>query len=571
MRWVPLLALLLGVLLGPAAVAHADPLPPEERTAVEVGIPPSDFGIPMSRVYRSVVPIFDAHAISKYQVDGRYGLTDLGSKIWNGLTNAFLLVTAFAVKMAIRVLEWAFTLELIRDTSDHIDTALKAMASSLWDSRLIHVAISLAGMWAAWVGLVLRRTTQAVGIMVTVLVVVALASWSFAGGLTWAMRFANEASNQISGVVLTGVSRTIAPVSYRDPWTTTAAFTRAGEAIWTVMVAYPWALAEFGDIAVAQEYQTYEIPGDSILRKDQKDRQDFYDDLSDTIRNRDFSWWQPGAAVQRLVIAFLAMVVGLTFAGMLIALGIGVLAFQLLALVTLAFAPIVFLLALIFPHVGSYIMSKWATKVLGAVFMKVVLSAVLSLVMLFSLILFQVGASYGWAASSLLQMVLVAVVILKRQSLMGFLTDLPSRPEQALHRLSEWHEPAIVRAGRFAATGAVQGWMTSRWLRSGEQGSSAQAQRVVGAPGYRSRPSSYSTPDDTPPPAAPSLAHLSEGADEISPPGRNVGRPVAPAREREVSQDPRSRRRAPQRVLLTDTPRPRLTLVKSEAGGEHAS
>lgn len=543
----------------PGSAGAREDAPPEDDV-VTVSGQPSDFGITRSRVIRGTQPIFDAYSLSFYQLDSYLPLSDLGARIWLGLANALLLLTAFVTKLAIRTLEWSFTLSLVNDIVGHLDSVLKGLAGALWDSRLIHVGITVAGLWAAWTGLALRRTGQAIGILVTVVVIIAVATWSFGGGLTWAMKFTNQASTEISAVVLSGVSLAVKEEAPGQEWTATQAFTSAGEAIWSVLVVQPWALAEFGDMYIAKEYQLRSVPGGEVLSKNTKDRRVFYRSLPEEIRKRDFTWWIADTGLSRFVIVLVAFVVGLIFSLMLMALGLAILAYQVLALFVVAGAPLVFLAALVFPNFGSYLLGRWASSILGYLFMKVALSGALALVLLFSMILFKVGASYGWAVGALLQLVLVVAVALKRKALVGFFAALPASPERAISQLSQWHEPALVRAGRFAATTAATGWVTSTLLHRSGGTRELDGRGTAGHVATRRYPGKPSPEDPTPSPSGPSLRwDLPQEAPQtkgsvMSQHGRQ--RPLSPRHaSTPLPANPKE-----------STERPRLVLVKASGG-----
>lgn len=408
-----------------------------------------DFGIiPPTTNPNTGLPVHEFYSVTDFRVDGDYGLTEIGAPIWQGITNALLLMNAVVVKLAVRSLEWAFNLSLLTTLLAPLDSALQKLAQAILQSSLIRVAITFAGLYCAWVGLVRRQTAQAIGIMVTLVTLIALSTWAFAGGLRWAVGFANDASSEISGAILTAGTG--------GRWDSSEAVVLAGENIYSIFVVQPWAITEFGSLEVAEKFQMGSVPGDEILKWSTEQREDWYKKL-DKRRKALLTQWKADAAIPRLVLALLSFIIGLVFALMVMAMALGVLLCQAMALFVLFFAPIVFFLGLLLPHQGGFIVWKWASKLLGLIFTKVVLAALLAGVILMSSILYTVGQAHAWALGALLQLVLVVAVAVKWKDILNFVGDLPTRPEQALAQLSRWEGLRSLRGGarRTAAAAAA--------------------------------------------------------------------------------------------------------------------
>src|SRR4051794_27783100 len=188
-RWRSALPVALVVLLGVAAPAPAAQ-PRVDRTAA----PPSAAGPTADDAYadparelgatspscrfaldaarrrscRRSGSALQPEPLSSYGLDVRSGfsLTDPGKTFMSALQStgaALWMALLYVVKGILLLLEWAFSLDLTNQAMPEARRSLAQLHARAFGDDWLLLAISIAGCWGMWRGLVQRRTSETLG------------------------------------------------------------------------------------------------------------------------------------------------------------------------------------------------------------------------------------------------------------------------------------------------------------------------------------------------------------------------------------------------------------------------
>ncbi|MGH9173992.1 MAG: hypothetical protein ACRD1H_06525, partial [Vicinamibacterales bacterium] len=185
------------------------------------------------------------YPLSSYGIDVRIGfsLTKVENNLLGALQNVAALVwmgLVYLLKGVLLLLEWAFSLDLLGDAMPGAKRALKTLHERVLGEPWFLAAISIAGLWGIWRGLVQRRTVQTLGglaatvlLMVAALVVIANPT----GTVGYASRLANEGSLGLLSAASTG--------RVKEPGQSLSDSMRR---LYDSLVLAPWCALEFGDV-----------------------------------------------------------------------------------------------------------------------------------------------------------------------------------------------------------------------------------------------------------------------------------------------------------------------------------
>lgn len=194
------------------------------------------------RISGSVAHVYP---VSNYGLDVQVetGITKVESNLYAALqaVASFLwLGLVYALKGVLLLLEWAFSLDLLNESMRGIRGALERLHERVLGRPWFLAALSVAGVWAIWSGLVQRRTIQTlsglagtVALMVVALVLIA----NPAGTVGYASQLANEGSLGVLSAASSG-STSQGPTTFAD----------ASERLFDSLVVAPWCALQFGDV-----------------------------------------------------------------------------------------------------------------------------------------------------------------------------------------------------------------------------------------------------------------------------------------------------------------------------------
>jgi len=468
----------------PSATATPQPRPPAPKrdyadplTALGAGSP--SCRAPSGRTARTNCArsgsVAHSYPVSSYGFDVQVGfsITDLGDSFLGALQSIGSLIwmaLVYLVKAVLLLLEWAFSLDLLGAAMTDVRATLDRLHRDVFGEPWFLAALSAAGLWGIWRGLVQRRTSQTiaglaatVGLMTAGLVILSNPT----GTVGHASRLANDAA---VGVLAASTGR---PMD--DP---ERALSDAVAGVFDQTVRDPWCALEFGSVDYCAQPAKGErtisnadvwlaYPAASRQRRglfrllkgedpDGDNRPGLVDALAgpvggaaldlvgvgdgedsglpNDVRGRvakspeRASMQEAGGTVPRF--ALLALIgVGMTGAIALLAyIGIRLLLASLLTLLLLLFAPIV-LLAPAFGESGRATFVAWAKRLVGALVAKLIYALFLSVVLAITATVARLDI--GWFGVWLVQIALWWGVLIKRKELLGFATAGTSQTLQA--------------------------------------------------------------------------------------------------------------------------------------------
>jgi hypothetical protein len=462
-----LVALAFLALPGQALAAPAEPTRPTAAASDPLGdlgaTSPScrdDVGAQALRNCRATGSIAHGHPLNSYGYDIQIGfsishldrsflgaLQSIGALIWMALV--------FLVKGVLLLLEWGFSIDLLGTAMAQARTALTTLHEQVIGQPWFLAALSFAGLWGIWHGLVRRQATQTIaglcataGLMVCGLVVLARPDET----VGHASRLANQAA---LGVLSAATTR---HVEHPEQSLATASI-----GVFDSIVRDPWCALEFGSVVYCRHRAAgsatktnadvwLAYPAQSRERKALyrllKGRDpdgsrgvigslahpaldaiglggDEPAHLPDSVK-RSVAKDPPRAAMQeagdtfpRFALLGLIAMGTLGAAALLAYLGVRLLLASVLALLLLLFTPAV-LLAPAFGESGRATFIAWAKRLVGALVAKLVYALFLAVVLAGAAALR--GLEIGWFGTWLLQIAFWWGVLLKRHELIGFVS-----------------------------------------------------------------------------------------------------------------------------------------------------
>lgn len=265
-RLIPAGLLVLAIAAAPAAAAPTGPTGPTGPATV-VAPPPkpqaSDYADPLAalgagspscraapdesarRNCRRTGSVAHSYPISAYGFDVQvdFSVTDLGKSFLGALQSIASLIwmaLVYLVKAVLLLLEWAFSLDLLGAGMTDVRATLDRLHREVFGEPWLLAALSVAGLWGMWRGLVQGRTSQTItGLAATIgLMIVGLVILSNpVGTIGHASKLANDAA---LGILSASTGR-----SMDDP---DRALSDAMAGLFDQTVRDPWCALEFGSV-----------------------------------------------------------------------------------------------------------------------------------------------------------------------------------------------------------------------------------------------------------------------------------------------------------------------------------
>lgn len=486
----------------------------------------------------------------KASLTGGVDASGVAPTIAHFLANTLWLLTAFLADTLVTLFVFAFSLDLVRGSQATggagalapVAEAIRALYADVLGAPWLVAAITLAGVWAIWRGLVQRRYTETAGALgISLLyIVVALAF------VTQPERTVGEAVRWTNQLSLAFLSLSTAG----NLSGTQGAKRAAADQLFSLLVYEPWAVLQFGgrehcvrpatgsdddnpvsvpvrplapDAATDAELARRLVSGTEVqaagkicinnLNKhaphflrfapgsDERDAAYQALNEADPSELPDLNRAQPaggyrlsvadkpaadameaGGQYQRLLMALVVFAGELGAFLLLGALCVGVTLAQVLLLLLLAFAPVALVFAAI-PGRGHDFFQGWLTRLAGFLVRKAAYSLILAVLLAVNAALATATSNLGWLLSFGLQALLFWAVFLYRRQLTGqLLTATAGRGD-------------ATEAGRFAAIYYASRLATRRLARTVAPHSSPRRHR-------RPPPDVGPEPPPAPPPAA---------------------------------------------------------------------
>lgn len=397
-----------------------------------------------------------AYPLSSYGFDVQVGfsVTHLERSFLGALQNLAALLwmaLVYLLKATLLLLEWAFSIDLLGTAMPGVRNALTVLHTRVIGEPWMLTAISVAGLWGIWRGLVQRQATGAMaGLAATVLLM--------AGGLVILARpeqtvgYASHLANDAALGILSATNGhgTNAP---------TQSLADATIGVFDQIVRDPWCALEFGSVTYCDErpaadrrvtnadvWLHYPAGSDErtalfhLLKGEPQggdhglvhdvtspalgviglggDDPSVPDEVAKLVRKEPerAALQDSGGTVPRFALLTL-IAAGMTGAIALLAyLGIRLLLASVLALLLLLFAPAV-MLAPAFGETGRATFIAWFKRLAGALAAKLIYALLLSVVLVAAAMLRRL--EIGWFGTWLLQIAFWWGVLLKRHELIG--------------------------------------------------------------------------------------------------------------------------------------------------------
>jgi hypothetical protein len=457
------------------------------------------------------------HPLSAYGMDVRVGfsITDPGKSFLSALQSVAAAVwmgLLWLIKGVLLLLEWAFSLDLTRQGMPKIRETLARLQNQAFGDWWLLLAISIAGLWGMWRGLVQRRATETLaGLAATIALIV--------GGLVIIARpedtvgRAAQAANETGLAVLAAASgqpvdqprtalagtlRRVFSDTVRDPWCALefGSIDYCDEAtgdrrlstnaeLWLAYPAQSWQRGRLhtlmkppdhgGISAVGIAKRVLGIGGED--RKLPGDVEDLVRDAPNQARMQD-----AGGTFPRLAL-LLMILVGLLGAGALYAyLGVRLLLAAGMTLVLLLIAPAM-LLAPAVGDSGRATFIGWIKRLVGAIAAKLIYAVLLAVVLAASRVF--TGLDIGWFGTWLLSAAFWWGVFIKRHEIIKFVSaGTPHTHGDGIsHALSHGYYAWMLGRGlsRAGARAAAPGRAGASALRTRRQEGQAARTAATGA------------------------------------------------------------------------------------------
>ncbi|HET8862172.1 MAG TPA: hypothetical protein VFM94_02865 [Solirubrobacterales bacterium] len=455
------------------------------------------------------------------------------------LASILWLGTSFLANLLITLFGFAFGLDLVNGSQATggagalapVSRAIHSIYAGVLGEPWLVLAVAIAGIWAMWKALVLRRYSETAGALGLSLVYVVLALFFVAQpGAT--IGSVSKWTNEMSGAFLSISSHGNA-TSARQAKEDTA------NELFDLLVFKPWVVLNFGgiehcvragtgsgdsdpesvavrplssnpdrDAALARRLQTgTEITADgkvcvnnankyaprflrySLGVDEHDERSKEYDALNDgdasDLPDAERSGYRLGVAdkpatdameeggqYQRLLLAMVLFVGELGAFLLLGSLSIGVILAQVLLLLLLAFSPVA-LIAAVIPGRGHDFFKGWLEKLAGYLLRKAAYSLILAILLAVSGALSNATDQLGWLMSFGLQSLFFWAVFLQRKTLADSLIGIATGPK-APGRDASLKLLSVYAGGRMAGRFAQP-------LRRGARSAAGAPGRLVGA------------------------------------------------------------------------------------------
>jgi hypothetical protein len=189
--------------------------------------------------------VAQSHPLSAYGMDVRVGfsLTDPGKSFMSALQSIAAAVWTgllWLVKGVLLLLEWAFSLDLTQQGMPKTHATLGRLQEQAFGDWWLLLAISIAGVWGIWRGLVQRRTTETIaGLAATLALMV--------GALVLISRPEDTVGRAAQAVNETGMT-VLAAASGQPVDQPRIALAETLRAMFFDTVRDPWCALEFGSV-----------------------------------------------------------------------------------------------------------------------------------------------------------------------------------------------------------------------------------------------------------------------------------------------------------------------------------
>jgi hypothetical protein len=323
----------------------------------------------------------------------------------NIAANVLFKMQYYCGLLLVTMIYYAYEMPIYDFFSGIVDEIVKQMKESLFD-ELSLIAIVLIGIYFV-IKMLSEQKTQVWTAMIQIVVVIALAM-AFYTGPSEFLKAVDDGTDELSKIVLAGTYK--ATNKGEDP---DKAVMAAANDVWIIFVHRPWQILEFGSVEMAKDYE------DKILslKPKSKARQKIIEDIAKDEEHFTTDW-----GIKRVGYLIFSFIPNLVLFLVILVLCLLIWAYKILTIIFCLLGIFVFILALIPMFGGIRLLQSWGSKVIGSGAVTVVVSFFLAVVFAFNSAVFKLIDVYGLLVIILLQLVVAAVVYIKRESLFEMFT-----------------------------------------------------------------------------------------------------------------------------------------------------
>jgi hypothetical protein len=368
-----------------------------------------------------LIPVGPGSSESRF-ADEHYDIdADTGSS-WNPsnwpekvtafLTNVCFGLTVFLIKMSLAFVTWSFTFGLAGLLAGPAAEAARRLTETAY-ARFVIAAVVVAGLYAAWHGLVRRRVTTTMGELALSVVLLG-ASGVVLASPAYAVDEGFGLARSLTGVVIDGVSPCSTNCSAGPGSVSDEAVAPLTDNVWELFVRKPWFYLEFGK-EFPQNSSQYRIALSVLHSDDSGDRMSAIKGFLGQI-DQDAADYAVHASVSRLVLAMVILAVTILVAALFFLLAGTVVAAQLAAVALVVLAPIAFVAGVV-PGTGQRLFRRWGRALVSTFAIVVAYGLVLAVVLVVSGAILDTSEKIGLLAAQGLEAVLVFVLLRYRREL----------------------------------------------------------------------------------------------------------------------------------------------------------
>lgn len=336
--------------------------------------------------------------------------------ILNNFANTLFQAQQGLTYLLIIIFYYSFELNFFEIFSEFIETTVQELQTAIFD-ELALVAIGLLGLY--YIIHIWSNNRTRIWLVIIQVVVILAFSYAFFNSPGEIFTGIDNMSKDISKKVLTGTYKS---TEMGEP---ESAVTAAANEMWEMFVHKPWQVLEFGNSSMASKYEKkiLELPPGSEAREDLVEKLAEDEGLFTT------SWG--GKRLGFMILYIIPMII--QFAVMFI-LCLLMLGYQALLIILAIIGVFVLLLSLI-PNFGLRILANWGSKIVSCAATKVAITFVLAILVAFNSIIFELADVYGWLLVLIFQIVIIAMLVFKKNMLLEIFSIIRVAPQGGDYRL----------------------------------------------------------------------------------------------------------------------------------------
>lgn len=359
-----------------------------------------------------------------------WAIQGLGVLVWEGLL--------LALNGVLLMLEWSFSLDLVGRAMHKLTISLNHLHNDILGESWFLLAISVAGLWGIWNGLVRLRTIQTLGSLGMTVLLICAALLLIHNPRDTVGRFSGLANESSLSALSAASEGTI-----EDPL---SAYAKANQRLFDAMVLHPWCALQFEDVdfclsrpgkICTNEDRRWLPDGDKCREHGDtvaaawlehparsEERKQLYKQLKETNPER-VRLQEADGTFERIGLLGLVAIGLLGAIALLLYLAIRLMLAAISTLILLLAAPFM-LVVPAFGDAGRNAFVTWLKRLAGAIAAKLVYALFLAVVILIAGIIAGLDG-IGWYPKWMLLILFWWGVLIKRNDIVGFVMPSSGR------------------------------------------------------------------------------------------------------------------------------------------------